>query len=175
MGSTHHIAMILLCLCWGRMWRWRETICNFEIIVGIENWEFSMHSSKKESRKDGNDSNPSPAKENDGSKIKIGTIKRMCPPQRAKSTKYATSDIVITNRSGPKEIAFGAGSCVGFTSWNGRKLPLINLYYLCSCVHPQWIQDYKSKWRILRYLYKLHSRCYSCEYFQSTHQCLKWD
>ena len=97
------------------MWRWGETICNFEIIVGIENWEFSKYSSKKKKRKDGNECNPLPAKENDASKIKIGTIKRMCPPQRAKSTKYAISDIVITNRSGLKEIAFGAGNCVGFT------------------------------------------------------------
>ena len=74
----------------------------------------STHPKEKE-RKDGNECNPLPAKENDASKIKIGTIKRMCPAQRAKSTKYATSDIVITNTSGPKEIAFGAGSCVGFT------------------------------------------------------------
>ena len=49
---------------------------------------------QKECRKDGKKSNPLPAKENDTSKVKIGTI------NRTKSTKYTTSDTVITNRSG---------------------------------------------------------------------------
>ena len=49
---------------------------------------------QKECRKDGKESNPLPAKENDISKIKIGTI------NRTRSTKYTTSGTVMANRSG---------------------------------------------------------------------------
>ena len=50
----------------------------------------------------------------------------MCPLRRAKSNKYVTSDT--------KEITFAVQVLLVETA---KKLALINLYYLCSCVHPK--------------------------------------
>ena len=71
-----------------------ETIYSFKITVGIENWEWLEYSSKKNAEKTVKKVIHCQLKKMIQVKIKTGTI------NRTKSTKYATSDTVITNRSG---------------------------------------------------------------------------
>ena len=70
-----------LCLYWGKN---RDGGgYNIKLWNNKRNWELRIFIPKR-SRKDSNDGNPSSAKENDTSKIKIGTIKRICPSEIAK-------------------------------------------------------------------------------------------